>query len=176
MILKIRYVVGKDNIILMFPNYSKGGAEKAASLYLKTLSNKFNVVLLRTNAPSSDVFPRQLILYVNYFRIFYRFLRLLSKLNSKRTFVISFKGHIVSIPLLAGLRIISNKKIKIIMRESNDILGFSHNEINSKFKKYIYVKVLKQVPSLFANLILCNSKQSRERSISTQQNHIEFVR
>lgn len=147
----------QNKVLLLFPQYSSGGAEKAFEAYVKNLQN-FTVIpfLLKSKHSSARSlrFPLTCIFYLRYtIKVAYCYL------IEKPELVISFKSHLVNVLILKVLNSIWS--CKIIFRESNDVIGYSQYELGS-FSKVLFRIFLKKIPATIADQVIVNSKGSAE--------------
>ncbi len=165
-------------IIISFPIFSQGGAEKAAQLYLSSLQREHEVALIANEnliykfdkTVESNSYKNS---YINHLKVLYKTIRQLQPDS-----VITFKGHIISVTFLFLIRAIYKQRYTIIMRESNDIVGYSNFEIKSKIKKFIFFEILKKIPAMLCDSIICNSAGSKKnfsRALNIQENKVKAI-
>lgn len=157
----------EKNIILVFPNYSQGGAEKAFNSYKEVLADSFNVEIVKNNAPNQGI-ARKFYVYLNYLSALTKCFMVLYRLNGARASVIIFKGHVICVPFLVILNATKRRKFSILMRESNDVKGYAHSEIINKLSRLVFKYLFKKIPANLADVVICNSQQSK-------RNFIEFT-
>jgi len=165
-------------IIISFPIFSQGGAEKAAQLYLSNLQKKHEVTLI-ANENLIYKFEKFVQLnkaknsYINHLKILYKTIR-----QFQPDSIITFKGHIISVTFIFLIRAIQRHKFTIIMRESNDIVGYSNFEIKSKIKNFIFFKILKKIPAMLCDFVICNSVGSKKnfcKALNIYDNKVKAI-
>lgn len=147
-------------IILLFPKFSRGGAEKAALSYFKNLTRFCDATLLASGKvyqsydnslhvadESKSLFSLRLLRYI---------------FTQSPDMVITFKGHAFIIPVLYICRFFKEKKFKILMRESNDVMGFLTYELESSFRRFCFKYFLKRFPAQICDMVICNSNGSAD--------------
>lgn len=152
----------KRKVILLFPNFSNGGAEKAFISYRDALSERYDVILLNLKAPAAKGIYRKHKVFKNYILVLLKCLYLICCNRKVELIIISFKGHVFYMPILAVIRYIGGLEFKIIFRESNDVMGYARNEIKSTSRYLLFKYILKKFPAACADVVICNSRRSQE--------------
>lgn len=152
----------KNKLLIIFPNYSRGGAETAFNSYVDALSDYFNVHIIVNKNYQTDIqnLGKTTLENESFFNSMLMVFRAIK--NYDPDAVITFKGHAYLTSILFFLKKILNKKFIIIMRESNDVHGYMTYEINNFFKKIIFKYFLKMWPAFLSDLVICNSRGSKK--------------
>lgn len=160
----------KPRVIFSFPSFESGGAEKASKLYYKSLKSKCDVFWITSSSNddlSKDVSFKASWISINNFsrkrRLLIHQVKLIKFLfsHSGQTTVISFQGHVLTVPLLRAFSAITRRKVNIIYRESNDVNAYMKKEIKGKFKRLVFKYIIKGLPAVLADHIIVNSQGSR---------------
>lgn len=148
-------------ICLLFPNYKRGGAETAFDSYIEALSKKYNIyVITNKNFISKIKIDSYIVTSENYFSNACKIIKYIQSISPD--IVITFKSHVLLIPLLKYMKLFKSIKFKIVMRESNNVIGYMHKEIHNIFHKFFFWLILKKIPSSLADLVICNSRESSQ--------------
>lgn len=158
----------RSNILLLFPSFERGGAEASLINYAKLLGDHYNVYILT----SDNIFPIKLPSSVKILTYKHRRRRIFNTVNhclrinrvlSQTNFflVINFQAHFPVLLVLKTVRSILSLDVKLICRESNDI-GIYIQSKSSLIYRFVIRNILKRLPYALADIIVCNSQQSRQ--------------
>tara|TARA_B100000900_G_scaffold349620_1_gene315838 strand:+ start:9584 stop:10678 length:1095 start_codon:yes stop_codon:yes gene_type:complete len=156
--------MGLKNIIIFFPNFSKGGIEKISSLltnffYKKKIRIKFisfnNIDYKKYNFSKGIDFyyNKNNIFFLNNLYCSFILFKILLKQNKKDTIIFSLQNNVLSIIISKILG------FKIVARNSAPI-DYSNNQNNliKKFKLSLKMKIYS-----YSDLIISNSKSSANK-------------
>ena len=158
----------RSNILLLFSSFERGGAEASLINYVRLLCDHYNVYILASDNILSIKLPSS-VTVITYKhrqrRIFNTFNHCfhINKVLSQKNFfsVINFQAHFPVLLVLTTLRSIYGLDAKLICRESNDI-GVYIASKSSLIYRFLITNLLKRLPYAFADIIVCNSQQSRQ--------------